>query len=460
MTQMFRFFLVAGIFVLAAIQIANVEGQVVIEWQDWRIVSSAAFLITVIVIFALMLALFYRAWRRLASTPSTIIGLHKKVRIKRGYQALTRGMVAVAAGDSKEARRQLKRTSVLLDEPPLTLLLSAQTAQLNGDQGAAKQYFKMMLEREETSFLGLRGLLIQAEREGNRAEAITLAERACRLQPKTHWVLHTLYDLYVADRQWIFSGSVLEKMAKANSKNKKIVKRRQAALALLTASNALAQSNNKEASTATNKAYRAAPDWLPTIISKATDFEKEGKNGKAATFIEKKWPKYPHPELAEIYIRVLPEGSLVERVLQFEKLGACNPNHMQTRLSLAYVMIEAGLWGSARSTLETSLQDGETVETCRLMALLEEKEKKDASAANQWLRRAEEAASGPSWYCDECNRNFAVFSPDCVSCGALGTIDWGTQENPQTVQKQFLDSRSKNDSVDERSSKVVIEPSY
>ena len=454
MIKMLRFFLVAGIFVFVSIQVANIEGQVVIEWQNWRMISSAALLLTMIVIFALISVLFYRVWRGLVSTPSTIIDLHKKARVKRGYRALTRGMVAVAAGDSKEAQRQVRRTGVLLDDPPLTLLLSAQTAQLNGDQGAAKQYFQMMLERKETSFLGLRGLLIQAEREGNRPEAIKLAERAFRLQPKTAWILNTLYDLYVADRQWHSAGFVLEKMAKANSINKKIVKRRRAALALLTASNAVAQINTKEASIATNKAYRLAPDWLPAIIAKVAVFEKEGKTGKAATLIEKKWPTHPHPKLAEIYGRVLPEGSLVEKVLRFEKLGTYNPNHTQTLLSLANVMIEAGLWGSARSKLKLCLQDGETVEVCRLFALLEEQEKKDVAAANQWLRRAEEAVSGPGWYCNECNRNFGVFSPDCVSCGALGTIDWGTQENSQIVEKRFAISKFKNDFVDEESSKI------
>ena len=36
-----------------------------------------------------------------------------------------RGMVAIAAGDAIEARKQEKQAHVLLDEPPLTMLLSA-----------------------------------------------------------------------------------------------------------------------------------------------------------------------------------------------------------------------------------------------------------------------------------------------------------------------------------------------
>src|SRR3546814_18514174 len=57
------------------------------------------------------------------------------------------------------------------------------------------RYFTEMLERPETAFLGLRGLLVQAQREGDIPRAIELAERANRQRPGTRWVLETLFDL-------------------------------------------------------------------------------------------------------------------------------------------------------------------------------------------------------------------------------------------------------------------------
>ncbi len=64
---------------------------------------------------------------------------------------------------------------MLLAEPPLTLLLSAQAAQLNGDEQAARRYFTAMLDRAETEFLGLRGLVMQALRGGDEAAALGLS---------------------------------------------------------------------------------------------------------------------------------------------------------------------------------------------------------------------------------------------------------------------------------------------
>src|SRR3546814_13347697 len=87
-------------------------------------------------------------------------------------------MVAVAAGDAQEAARWSRRADDLLEDPPLTLLLSAQAAQLNGDERAAEKYFNAMLEKPETRFLGLRGLLMPALPENDHRRALGFARQA------------------------------------------------------------------------------------------------------------------------------------------------------------------------------------------------------------------------------------------------------------------------------------------
>src|SRR3546814_2760390 len=67
------------------------------------------------------------------------------------------------------------------------MLLSAQAAQLNGDETAARRYFEAMLEKDDTAFLGIRGLLTQALKAGDDAEALRLARRAHRLRPDAAW---------------------------------------------------------------------------------------------------------------------------------------------------------------------------------------------------------------------------------------------------------------------------------
>src|SRR5215470_15299025 len=123
-------------------------------------------------------------------------------------------MVAVAAGDAQEARRYAKRADLLLADPPLTLLLSAQAAQLDGDEGAAKKFFAAMLERRETEFLGLRGLLNQALRAGDQGAALRLAERAAALRPDAQWVILSRFDLEVREGHWEAARQTLARAAR------------------------------------------------------------------------------------------------------------------------------------------------------------------------------------------------------------------------------------------------------
>src|SRR5690606_28849151 len=135
-------------------------------------------------------------------SPRQIAQARAEARRRKGYRALTQGMVAVAAGDPDEARRQSQRAAVLLNEPPLTLLLAAQAAQLDGDEQAARKYFTAMLERPETRFLGLRGVLTQSLKSGDTKAALDYAARARQERPGAAWATTTLLDLQLRAGDW------------------------------------------------------------------------------------------------------------------------------------------------------------------------------------------------------------------------------------------------------------------
>ena len=109
-----------------------------LTWQGWRIDTSAAFLLVITAAVAAAAAAAYRMWLALRRAPQTIRDSRRSSRRRRGYESLTQGMVAVAAGDAEEALRQARRAESLLGDPPLTMLLSAQAAQLGGDEAAAE----------------------------------------------------------------------------------------------------------------------------------------------------------------------------------------------------------------------------------------------------------------------------------------------------------------------------------
>ena len=187
-------FLALALVAFAAVWLAERPGSVVFDWGDLRIETSAAVAATALFLALVAVLALYRLWRRLAAGPVAWRQRRESNRQRRGYAALTQGLVAVAGGDAGEGRKLARRARSLLEEAPLTLLLQAQAAQLEGDEAAAKGHFEALRAQPETEFLGVRGLLVLAKRAGQRARARHLAEAAFRLRPDAAWAAEELYQ--------------------------------------------------------------------------------------------------------------------------------------------------------------------------------------------------------------------------------------------------------------------------
>ena len=196
------FLIKVGVVAVAALWIADRPGQVSFVWLGYRVETSIGVLLAALAVLLAVVVLLHRLWRLVWRTPRDLARLNQERKRQQGYRALSQGMAAVAAGDAGEAHRQAKLANKLLKDPPLILLLAAQTAQLGGDESAARRYFTAMLEKPETSFLGLRGLLMQALKAGDKAEALTLARRAYDERPSTPWAVTTLLDLQLEGGRW------------------------------------------------------------------------------------------------------------------------------------------------------------------------------------------------------------------------------------------------------------------
>src|SRR3954465_4538527 len=131
---------------LAAVWLAERPGNVTVEWRGWRVDTSAGVLVLSVGVLILLGIALWLLYRWIVGAPSALLEGWGESRRRRGYRELTQGLAAVAAGDGVEAQRHARRAEQLLSEPPLTLLLSAQAAQLNGDRAAATRAVDAMLK--------------------------------------------------------------------------------------------------------------------------------------------------------------------------------------------------------------------------------------------------------------------------------------------------------------------------
>ncbi len=418
------FLLKLAILIAIAVWLVERPGTVSVNWLGYAIETS--FIVALLIGLAALgvAALGYRLIRSVLRTPTRIRRHSRARKRERGYRALTQGMVAVAAGDAPTARKMARKADGLLNEPPLTMLLSAQAAQLQGDDRAAKQYFTAMLDRPETAFLGLRGLLTQAVKVGDRVEALELARKARALQPNTPWLLGTLYDLEARAGDWASAEGTLQQAIQAGAIPTEDGRRHRAVLLLERSFEAERRGRGDAALAHAQSAHDLMPGFVPAAARLARLLVAAGRLKPAAKVVERTWKLAPHPDLADTYREILGGYDALTRVKLFEKLLAQAPDHVESHIALARVALDAHLWGEARDHLKRALGIEPSRRLFRLLAELERNERHDEAAARDWLAKAAAAPADPAWTCDSCNAVSHAWGGLCGHCGAFDSLDW------------------------------------
>jgi HemY protein len=417
-------FAIAAVAMLAAVWLAERPGNVTVVFRGWRLDTSLGVLLVGIVILILLCLAVWLLYRWIVGAPSALLEGWGDSRRRKGYRELTQGLAAVAAGDGTEAQRHARKAEQLLGEPPLTLLLSAQAAQLNGDREGANRAFKAMLEDDEMAFLGLRGLIAQSLREGNQQQALDYAQRAFALRPQTPWVVHSLFDMQAQTGQWKAAQETLE-----SGMRQKVVTadrgRTLRALLLVERSRAAEHDGrDSDAMTFARDAFGLAPERI-AVSSRLAELQiKTGDAKRAMKTLERAWSLSPHPDLAELYLQASGESDPLKRVGIMRKLAAQKPDDMESNLALARTTLDAGLWGEARRHLDAAGGSNPSVRVCRLMAEVEERAPSDQAKVHEWLTRAAHAPADKSWRCSACGAHHETWRSVCESCGAFGTLHW------------------------------------
>ena len=134
------------IFLAAAgfVWLAERPGDLSLTWQGYEIRTSLMVAAVAIVLVVVAIALVGAVIRAIVRSPQTVGNFFGMRRRDRGYRALTRGMIAVGAGDSRAARRAAAESQSLLGQEPLVLLLTAQAAQIAGDGSGARAAFEAL----------------------------------------------------------------------------------------------------------------------------------------------------------------------------------------------------------------------------------------------------------------------------------------------------------------------------
>lgn len=429
----------------AAAWFAEYPGNVSVNWSGWRIDTSVGAAALALGMLVMASGLTYRIWAWLRGGPRRMAASRDIVRRQRGYKALTQGMVAVAAGDAAEALRLSKSAEALLEDPPLTLLLSAQSAQLDGDERAAERYFRAMLSNPELEFLGLRGLLSQSLRGGDNDAALEFARRAYALKPQAEWAQTTLFELQMASGQWKRAEALLQDMGRKSSLAPGQADKRRAILLYEQAVSAKSAGDGRKAQRLAIKAHGVAPGFVPAAALAAGQLSAAGKQRKAAAILQAAWIAAPHPDLVEAFRALWPSESADKRLERFAEMvggGVTDPQdsrYYETKFGLARFAVDARDWAAARAHLQAITGDHPSGRVCRLWAELEDAENGPGLAARDWLMKASAATNDPAWVCAECAQAAPEWSASCPHCQMFDSLEWRAAGGPSLLALPSLE---------------------
>ena len=354
-------------------------------------------------------------------------------RERKGYQALSEGMMALASGEGRLAMAKASKAERYLHRPEITDLITAQAAEQLGDTRKAEETYKKLVQRDDTRFVGIRGLMKQKLSRGDTETALQLAQRAFALKPKHVEVQDTLLRLQAQKADWVGARKTLNAKLKHGDLPRDVYKRRDAVLALSEAREILDENRPIEAREAAIKANRNSPDLIPAAAMAARGLIADGKKRPAMRVLKKAWEVRPHPDLAAAFAEIEPNETPQQRLKRFRALTQINSTHRETRLLKAELCLAAEDFPEARRALADLPETAPDARVLAIMAAVEKGEGASDAVVRGWLAKALTAPRGPQWVCDKCKTIHAEWTPICSNCEAFDTLSWTTPPQAEVV---------------------------
>lgn len=402
--------IVVGKFELNLSPLMAVLGAIVLLIAVWLAMKVAGFLVAIL--------------RFLNGDETAMSRYFDRNRERRGFAALSDGLMALASGEGHLAMTKASRAERFLRKPELTNLLTAQAAEMIGDRRKAEATYKALLTDDRTRFVGVRGIMRQKLSDGDTDTALKLAEKAFELKPKHEEIQDTLLKLQAEKEDWTGARNTLAAKLKHGTMPRDVHRRRDAVLALSEAKDVMEEGQSIEAREAAIEANRLSPDLIPAAVMAAHSYIEQSRAKYAARVLKKAWEAQPHPDLAAAFAAIAPDETPQERIKRFAALTSVRRDHPETKMLMAELQLSAEDFPAARKALGELATEEPTARSIAIMAAIEQGEGADEHVTRAWLTKALTASRGPQWVCDNCQSVQGNWAPVCGNCQSFDTLTW------------------------------------
>jgi HemY protein len=417
--------------------IADRPGTLTIRWLGREIEMSFIAGVVAAVLAVVAIWFVWSLFRRLWASPQAVGRYWAFRKNRKGYESLSRGIIAAGAGDASAAAKHAAIAGNSLADEPLVNVLAAQAAQLKGDRASVKRIFEAMTKSPDTEALGLRGLFSEARQSGDMAAARRHAERALALNPRLSWASGAVLQLQSAARDWPAAAATLSQQMKSGLMPVAEGNRKQAAM-LAAQALALEDGEKNQGLELALKAHKLDPSLVPAALVAARVLISQASTRKASKILKETWIVSPHPDIAELQAHLIPGEGPESRYDRVRDLLKEHKGGIEGAVALARAAAKAKHWDVAREALAPWLNDRPQARVCALMADIEEASG-DKGRAREWLARALNAPRDPIWVSDGvASPRWTPVSPvsgDIVPCEWKAPFEMPEQLEPDRPQE-------------------------
>jgi len=359
-------------------------------------------------------------------------------RERRGFEALSDGLMALASGDGRDAMAKARKADRLLNRPDLTNLIMAQAAVANGDRQTAKATYKKLLKDPKTRFVGTYGLLQQHLQDGDTEVALKLAEHAFALKPRHGETQDVLLKLQAGQEDWRGVRTTLTAKLKHGSLPKDVHKRRDAVFALSQSRDLRAEGKLEEAQIYAVEANRLAPGLVHAALLSAEGHREQNNVKQASRILRAAWQLAPHPDLAAGFAALAPDEASVARLKRFGQFTKGTESHPETKMLMAELYVAMADFDAARQALGDLAKTDPTMRALTILAAIERGDGADDQSVRRLLTQAISAQRDPQWICDNCGHVHHDWEPVCLNCEAIDSIAWKRPPMSEAVSPDML----------------------
>ena len=308
----------------------------------------------------------YNTLRRVRQSTGMVAGWISRSNERRARRRTTEGLLSLAEGEWKRARKLLTRSADNADTPLINYLAAAQAAFETDDHEGADELLRKAFESTPGSSMAVGLTQAQLQLAGNRLEqALATLLRLRKESPHHPFVLKLLKNAYLRLEDWRELAKLIPELRKRSVLTEAELSdlERQTWHNLLEQAAEDCERQRQQEPDASLAPLTRVWDELPKSLRRDDNIVRDyarllarlGDEAQAETLIRKILQDNWSDELVNLYGRIKGQD-IGEQLLVAEQWLKDRPNNPELLLALGRLSLRNELWGKAREYFNTSLK--------------------------------------------------------------------------------------------------------